>query len=116
VKVKRNPGTGIVKMLLHQKLWLVHSFNPFGFTEYHGPDIIHSESPGYELGYEDGDTFYWVVIPNVMRGEFCEEHLKDSSGAEIVHFDSREEALVYLRDQHHVYLEGAPIYDENADD
>jgi hypothetical protein len=100
-------------MVLHQKLWLVGGFNPFGFTEFHGPDVVYSETPGFKWDYQDGDTTYWVVIPNVMRGELCPEHLKDSLGAEIIHFDSREEALNHLRNQCHLYLEGAPLYHDD---
>jgi hypothetical protein len=100
-------------MLLHQRLWVVHSFNPFGFTEFHGPNLVYSETPSFNWGYQDGDTTYWVVIPNVMRGEYCPEHLGDSSGAEIIHFDSRGEALAYLHNQRHIYFEGAPIYPED---
>jgi hypothetical protein len=100
---------------LHQKLWLVNSFNPFRFTEYHGTDIIYSEAQGFNWGYEDGDTIYSVVIPNMMRGEFHEEHQEQPLGAELLHFESHIEALNYLRDQRHIYLEGAPVFEENFD-
>ena len=46
-----------------------------------------------------------------MRGEWGEDQ-NSPSDAEIVYFDSQVEALAYLHNQRHVYLEGAPIYDD----
>ena len=54
------------------------------FTEYRGLDrVLPKEIAGH------GETAYAVVIPDSVREEDSDNHL----GAEIVWFDSREEAF-----------------------
>jgi hypothetical protein len=72
------------EMLIHPKLWFVHKFDPLEFTEYRGLDrVLPKEIAG------EGETAYAVVIPDSVREEDSDNH----SGAEIVWFDSREEAF-----------------------
>jgi hypothetical protein len=101
-------------MLIHQKLWFVHGFDPLlGFVEYNGPDTVLSEIAGFSWGHQDGETGYWIVIPNGVRGEWCQDHRNNPLSAEIVHFDPREGPLTHLHNRRHAYLEGARIYNDD---
>ena len=94
--------------IIHQKLLLVHGFHhPAQIIEYVGPD--HSIVVD---GEKDGETHYWVVIPHVIKNEYLPGDPDDPLGAEIAHFDSREEALGYINKWRYSYLEGAPLDDE----
>jgi hypothetical protein len=89
-------------------------FDPLlSFVEYQASDTVLSELAGRAWGHQDGETDYWVVIPNGLRGEWCYDHRNNPLSAEIIRFDSRDEALAHLHNRRHVYLEGAPIYYED---
>jgi hypothetical protein len=94
-------------MLIHQKLWLVHDLCPStGFIEYTARDLVISETDGLSMDRHDGDTDYWVVLPNWIGGEWCEDHDR------VAPFESRAEALTHLRNLRHTCLEGAPLYED----
>ena len=94
-------------MLIHQKLWLVYDIcSASGFVEYTARDIVVSETDGPLRDRHNGDTDYWVVLPNWLAGDWVEEHDR------VTYWESRTEVLNHLRNLRHTYMEGAPLYED----